>query len=163
MQFLLGEARELKPSVYDRILEDCPLPVKRVRTGILSVADVCDLALVASGTATLEVALFGVPMIVVYRVSRLTYLLGKWLIRVPAIGMVNLVPQKGVVPEMIQQDVNPERILEHCMLFFTNALYTSAVRKELQRTRELLGEPGASNRAARVILQQLGATKGKDP
>ncbi len=163
LQFLLAEARELDPSIYDRILEACPLPVKRVRTGILSVVDVCDLALVASGTATLEVALRGVPMIVVYRVSRSTYHLGKWLIRVPAIGMVNLVPQKGVVPELIQQDVNPERIVEHCLPFFRNAVYGSAVRKELLRTGDLLGGPGASDRAARVVLQQLNASAGGTP
>ncbi len=152
MQFLLGEAQELKKELYDKIIEDCPVPVTRVRTGIVPVVDVCDLALVASGTATLEVALFAVPMIVVYRVSRFTYWLGKILIRVPAIGMVNLVPQKGVVPELIQGDVNPEMLLEHCVRFFTNAVYYHSIKNELARTRGLLGGPGASKRAARVVL-----------
>jgi len=160
MQFVLGEARELEPPVYDRILEGCPLPVKRVRTGIPSVVSGCDLALVASGTATLEVALAGVPMVVVYRVSRLTYLLGRWLIRVPAIGMVNLVPQMGLVPELIQDEVNPGRIVQHGLPFLTNAVYRTAVRRELLRTRDLLGGKGASERAARVVLDELAAAAG---
>jgi lipid-A-disaccharide synthase len=153
MQFLLGEAQELDREIYDKILEACPVPVTRVRTGIVPVVDVCDLALVASGTATLEVALFSVPMIVVYRVSRLTYWLGRVLIRVPAIGMVNLVPQKGVVPELIQGDVNPSMLLEHCLRFFSNSVYYFSVKNDLARTRDLLGNPGASDRAAQVILE----------
>jgi len=160
MQFVLGEARELDPVLYDRILRGSSLSVKRVRTGIPSVVGVCDLALVASGTATLEVALAGVPMVVVYRVSPLTYVLGKWLIRVPAIGMVNLVPQMGVVPELIQDEVNPARIVEHCLPFLTNAVYRSVVCRELQRTRQLLGGKGASAEAARVVVEQLRATPG---
>jgi len=164
MQVVLGEARELEPAMYDRILGDGPVPVARVRTGIASVTHVCDLALVASGTATLEVALFGVPMIVVYRVSRSTYHLGKWLIRVPAIGLANLVAQKGVVPELIQGEVCRERLVDHCLRFLTDSVYLAAVRKELARTRELLGEPGASERAAGIILEQMtaGRAGGQD-
>jgi lipid-A-disaccharide synthase len=161
MQFLLGEAPELDRSLYDEFLESCPVPVHRVRTGVIPVVDVCDLVLVASGTATLEVALFSVPMIVVYRVSRITYALGKILIRVPAIGMVNLVPQKGVVPELLQKDVNAEQLLEHCVRFLTHAVYYYGVKNELARTRSLLGNPGASGRAAGVILEQLDADGGK--
>ncbi len=163
LQVVLGEARDLDPDVYDRILAGCTVPVRRVRTGIASVIRLCDLALVASGTATLEVALFGVPMIVVYRVSWITYHLGKWLIRVPAIGLANLVPQKGVVPELIQQEVSPERLVEHALRFFTRAVYLSAVRKELARTRTLLGSPGASDRAARIILEQVRACRANGP
>jgi len=159
LQVVLGEARELDPAVYDRLLEEGPVPVRRVRSGIASVISVCDLALVASGTATLEVALFGVPMIVVYRVSRITYHLGKLLIRVPAIGLANLVPQKGVVPELIQREVSPERLVEHSLPFLTNAVYLSAIRKELARTRSLLGAPGASDRAAGIILEELNARR----
>jgi len=162
MQFLLGEARELDRAVYDEILSACPVPVTRVRTGVVPVVDVCDLALVASGTATLEVALFGVPMVVVYRVAPITYWLGRLLIRVPAIGMVNLVPQRGVVPEMIQEDVHPEKLLEHCLRFLSSAVYHHAVRNQLRRTRSLLGGPGASDRAAEIILGLAGGGPGEN-
>jgi len=80
---------------------------------------------------------------------------------VPAIGMVNLVPQKGVVPELLQKDVNAEQLLEHCVRFLTHAVYYYGVKRELARTRSLLGNPGASERAAEVILEQLDAYGGR--
>lgn len=156
MQFLLGEAPGLEKEIYDRILSDNALPIKRMRQGIGPAIGICDLAIVASGTATLEMALFGVPMVVVYRVSSFTYQLGKLLIRVPSIGMVNLVPQKAVVPELVQNDLNEKNLEAHCLRFFTSSIYYANVKKELIAIREQLGKPGASGRAAQVITELLG-------
>jgi lipid-A-disaccharide synthase len=151
MQFLLGQAPEVPEGLYEEILEGFDAPVKCVRTGICLSMGICDLAVVASGTATLELALLGVPMIIVYRVSRLTFALGRLLVRVPSIGMVNLVSRKAVVPELIQEEVNETTLCEYCWPFFTKAIYYSHIKNELAKVRQMLGQPGASARAARTI------------
>ncbi|RLA92324.1 MAG: lipid-A-disaccharide synthase, partial [Deltaproteobacteria bacterium] len=81
-----------------------------VENSIYEVMQIADLLLVASGTATVEATIIGTPMIVVYRVSPFTYLLGKMLIKVKNIGMVNIIAGKTIVPELIQKDLNPEKI-----------------------------------------------------
>ena len=163
LQFLLGESPGLDRAIYDPHLTDCAFPVFRVRTGIGPSMAACDLALVASGTATLELGALGVPMIVVYRVSMLTFALGALLVRVPAVGMVNLVPERGVVPELIQGEFNAKLLLEHCLRYLTAATYYFAVKRELGRIREKLGKPGASERAARVMIDLLhGAAERPD-
>jgi lipid-A-disaccharide synthase len=155
MQFLLAQGPGLGDEEYQRFLDGADLPLVCMRQGIGPGAGVCDLALVASGTATLELALLGIPMIVVYRVSRLTFALGRLLVRVPMIAMVNLVAGKAVVPEMIQGDLTEENLYEACLPFFEHATYTMQVKKDLARVRELLGLPGASERAARVVCEIL--------
>jgi lipid-A-disaccharide synthase len=159
MQFVLGEAPSLEKSIYDEILAGVSIPLKRLREGISPSMGICDLAVVASGTATLEMALIGVPMIIVYRVSGFTYLLGRLLVRVPAIGIVNLVPQKGVVPELIQGDLNEDVLEEKCLRFLTNSTYYHSVKKELAAIKGMLGGPGASERAAKVITEILASTE----
>jgi lipid-A-disaccharide synthase len=165
MQFLLGQGPGLKDEVYQEIVEKAGIPLASTRDGIGPAMGVCDLAIVASGTATLELALFGIPMVVVYRVSRMTYGLGRLLVRVPSIGMVNLVSQKPVVPELIQGDLNEENLYALCVPFLTHAIYVDHVKKDLSSVKSLLGEPGASRRAARVVLDMLNnrdqETKGQ--
>ncbi len=164
VQFLLGQGPGLGDDVYQEILDESGIPVARTREGIGPGTAVCDLALVASGTATLEMALVGIPMIVVYRVSRLTFLLGRLLVRVPVIGMVNLVSEKAVVPELVQGELTPENLYGACLPFFEHAPYCSQVKKGLAKVQDRLGAPGASARAARVVLDVLSEkqrTKGK--
>ena len=150
-QFLVGQAPSLDPRRFDHYLEGQLLPICKVHDHIYSAMRMCDIAIVASGTATLELALLEVPMVIVYRVSRLTYAVGRTLVRVPSIGLANLVSGKRVVPELIQGHVTGERIYESCIPFFTNAIYMSTIRSELKRIRTVLGAPGASRRAAEII------------
>ncbi len=165
MQFLLGQGPGLSDAVYQEILEGTQLPLVRTREGIGPGMGICDLALVASGTATLELAVFGIPMVVVYRVSWVTFGLGRLLVRVPVIGMVNLVSRKAVVPELVQGDLDEKSLYAACIPFFESANYYAQVKKELGRVQDLLGEPGASARAARVVMEVLNSrgqgTKGK--
>lgn len=156
MQFVLGKGPGLADQVYEAILQETDIPLVCTREGIGQAAGICDLAIVASGTATLELALVGIPMVVVYRVSRITYALGRLLVRVPSIGMVNLVAGKAVVPELIQGDLNEENLNAVCYPFFVHSIYRDQVRNELSRVKSLLGEPGASARAARLIAEHLG-------
>jgi len=110
-----------------------------------------DVALTSSGTATLECAVLGTPTIVMYRLSRLTYLAALKLVKVPFFSLVNIVAEKEVVPELIQQDVNGERIAAEVRRMIEPANY-ERITRELAEVRARLGEEGASRRAAEAIM-----------
>src|SRR5688500_11223728 len=111
-------------------------------------------AIVASGTATVEAALLGTPMVVVYRLSRLTYHLGRRFVKVPHVAMANLIAGKAIVPELIQDDFTPERVAAAILPLLGPA--GGAMRADLAEVRRRLGDPGASARAADVVTQILG-------
>lgn len=121
-----------------------------------------DLILVASGTATLEAAIIGTPMIIVYRLALLSWLLGRVLIRVPYIGMVNLVAGRRVVPELIQFDATPERITAEARRLLLSAEQRLLVRQELRQICERLGPPGALGRTVDAILECLQSDAGEE-
>jgi lipid-A-disaccharide synthase len=113
-----------------------------------------DVSLSASGTATLESAVLGTPVVVMYRLSRATYFLGRKLVQLPHWSLVNIVAGKEVVPELIQRDVNGERIAEEVRKIVAPENY-ERIRGELARVREKLGEPGASRRVAEEIHKMV--------
>lgn len=113
-----------------------------------------DVSLSASGTATLESAILGTPVVVMYRLSRLTYLLGKKLVQLPHFSLVNIVAGKEVVPELIQNEVNGERIAAEVRKLVEPGNYERVIA-ELARIREKLGDPGASRRAAEEIHKMV--------
>lgn len=117
---------------------------------------VCDTAIVASGTATLETAIMGVPMIIAYRVSPLSYWIGKMVVKVPYVGLVNLVAGKEVVPELIQDEVTPQGLADKAISILEDEKTKIAMIKDLQMVRERLGGPGASLRTARIALDMMG-------
>jgi lipid-A-disaccharide synthase len=117
------------------------------------------LALVASGTATVEAALLGVPMVVVYRISRLSYGLGRPLIDVPHFAMVNLIAGRAVVPELMQSDFTADRVATEVSALLDDPARREAMRRDLAEVRRRLGEPGASARAAGVVAEALGEVK----
>ena len=117
---------------------------------VLSVADV---ALVASGTVTVQAALHECPMVVVYRLSPITYALGRRFVRVDTFAMANLVAGKRVVPELIQDDFTPERVAREALAILTDPARATAMRRALADVRSRLGTTGASARAARAVLQ----------
>ena len=110
-------------------------------------------ALVASGTITVQAALHECPMVVVYRLSPLTYRLGRRFVRVDTFAMANLVAGKRVVPELIQDDFTPDRVAAEALSILTDSERRSTMRRELAEVRKLIGTPGASARAARAVLQ----------
>lgn len=113
-----------------------------------------DVALASSGTATLEAAILGTPAVVMYRLSRATYMLAKKLVRLPHFSLVNIVAGKSVVPELIQSEVTGERIAREVRTLVAPQNY-SAIRAELAGVRMKLGEPGASRRAAEEIVTMV--------
>lgn len=119
---------------------------------LLSGARFC---LVASGTATLETALFGVPMVILYRVSPLTYRIAKRLVRIEHIGLVNILAGRGIVPEFIQDDIRTERILAVAKDLIEDTPARARMCRDLEDVRARLGGGGASARAAAEILGVL--------
>jgi lipid-A-disaccharide synthase len=117
---------------------------------------VCDMAMVASGTATLETAIMGVPMIIAYCVSPLSFWIGKMVVKVPYVGLVNLVAGKEVVPELIQDEVTPQGLADKAISILEDEKTKTAMIKDLQMVRERLGSPGASLRTARIALDMMG-------
>jgi lipid-A-disaccharide synthase len=113
----------------------------------------CDAVITASGTATVQSALHERPMVVVYRLSPLTYRFGKPFVKVDTYAMANLVAGRRVVPELIQSDFTPERVAAEAVAFLTDRELHARTRHALRGVREKLGAPGASGRAAEAILR----------
>jgi len=150
-QFVVARA----PHLFDRLFE----PVKAIAAGIAivegdtnTVLASADVALTASGTATVQTALHDTPMVIVYRLSPLTYRLGKRLVNVSTVGMVNLIAGEMIVPELIQDAFTPEAVAREAISMLTDRLRAAKIRDGLARVRAKLGGPGASRRAALAIL-----------
>jgi lipid-A-disaccharide synthase len=113
------------------------------------------VALVTSGTATLETAIMEIPMVIVYRLSLLTSWIAKILVNVPHIGLVNLVAGKEVVPELVQKEVIPQNIANVIISILQDNQKRREMAEDLRRVKEKLGGPGASERTARIALDML--------
>jgi len=113
-----------------------------------------DLALSSSGTATLECAVLGTPVIVMYRLSRANYWLGRMVVTIPHFALINIVAGKQIVPELIQGDVNGERIAAEARELLEPGVYARVV-EELAAVRSKLGDAGAARRAAEAIMKVL--------
>jgi len=151
-QFVVARA----PDLPDRLFE----PVKRIATAIAvvegdtdTVLASADVALTASGTATVQTALHDTPMVIVYRLSPMTYLLGKRLVNVSTVGMVNLIAGELVVPELIQDAFTPDAVAREAISMLTDRARVARIREGLARVRAKLGGPGASRRAALAIMR----------
>ncbi len=113
------------------------------------------LVLAASGTVTLETAIFGVPMVIIYRVSALSYRLGEALVNVDHIGLVNIIAGERIVPELIQADANPANIAREAVEILNNPERLNSIRQKLKSVRNRLGSPGASERTADIAFKML--------
>jgi lipid-A-disaccharide synthase len=120
--------------------------------GARSVLHSAALVITASGTVTLEAAVMGTPMIIVYKLSGLSYWLGKRLIRVEHIGLANLVAGKRIAPELIQHEASAENISRHVLQLLADENGLTEMRQQLRHVVKRLGEPGASQRAAGVAI-----------
>lgn len=147
------------PNLGDALFAACgaanAVVVEQDTDAVLASADV---ALVASGTATVQAALHDTPMVVVYRVSPTTYRIGRRLVKVDTFGMVNLIAGRRLVPELIQDACTPEAIAREAVSMLKDADRAREIRTGLAEVRGCLGGPGASRRAAEAILKVMGAT-----
>lgn len=155
VQFVLPLADTLEEKNISDISKSSPVKIKVIAGLTYDVISSADLAIVASGTATLETALLGVPMIIVYKVSPLSYLVGRLIINVKNIGLVNIIANKTIVPELIQKDANGEPVATAALAILTNEGRKLEIIRELAAIRAKLGSPGAARRAAQLALDML--------
>lgn len=148
-QFVVAGVDSLPTSVYDSAKKAGLKVVYNQTYDLLSHATA---AVVTSGTATLETALFRVPQIVVYRTSSISYQIAKRLIRVPFISLPNLIAGKEVVKELIQDDFSLEKLQSELQRIFTNVVYKGEMLQGYDLIREKIGEGSASEKVAGLIL-----------
>lgn len=157
MQFLLLKAPSIAQSLTEDICRRFPCRPRLIEGQTYDGIHACDLCLVASGTATLETAILKKPMVVVYKTSFLTWLLAKFFIKIPDIGLVNVVAGKRIVPECVQFQATGHQIAKALKKIFTNEIRIAEMKTEFEKIREALGETGSIRRAARTILDSCEA------
>jgi lipid-A-disaccharide synthase len=156
-QFLLPAASRELAEECQRLLRKhgVSAPIRILDDSVYDAISASDAAIVSSGTATLETGCLGTPLVVIYKVSPLTYLIARRLVTISNIGLINIVAGKTIAPEFIQNQARPERIAERIVEFLTDAALRETVSRQLAGARAKLGPPGASQRAAEVILNVL--------
>ena len=152
---LLPLAKTIEPEFIDSFIRKSSLNIEVHQGDIYEVLDNCHIALVTSGTATLDTAIMAVPMVVVYKVTPLSYRVGKMLIKTAFIGLVNLVAGEGVVPELIQDEVTPERLADEALTLIENEHVRKNMITKLRGIRKRLGEGGASERTAKIAAEMM--------
>ncbi|MFO7559642.1 MAG: lipid-A-disaccharide synthase [Desulfobacterales bacterium] len=133
--------------------------VEFVTGGVNNVFDRVDFLVAASGTVTMEAALAGIPMVIIYIVSAVSYILGKSLAKVKYAGLANLIAGREIIPELLQWEAIPEKISEKVCTILEDAQKMEKTRKELMGIRELLGGPGAAECLADIALKMLAGEK----
>ncbi|HUG37794.1 MAG TPA: hypothetical protein VML54_12625, partial [Candidatus Limnocylindrales bacterium] len=157
--FLLGLAPSVGRATIEAMLARAGAgPAVRVlERQTYEIMAAADAILIASGTATLEAALLGAPMVVCYRVSRFTAMTARLLVRIPWISLPNIVAGRAVVPEVLQEDVSGERLAEEVGRLLADRDTATAQRRAFAELRARLGEPGVGERAAAAVLRAAGA------
>jgi lipid-A-disaccharide synthase len=151
LQIAVAMAPNLPEALYRTWIKD--EGIRLVANATYEVMRDSSACLVCSGTATLETACFGSPLAVVYRVSRLSYEIGKRVVKLPYIGLVNVVAGRKIVPEFIQNDFVPEHVAPVLAKLIQDSEYRIEVQRALAEVRSKLGTPGASRRAAELALE----------
>lgn len=157
LQVVMAQAGTIQDSLVDHLLADSPVKIRVIKHQPNEVMAAADVLLIASGTATLQAALVGTPMIIVYRAPRLTFWLARQLVRVKWIGLANLIAGRSIVPEVLQDEVTPERLTEEVLHLLRDRPAYREMQQALEQVRASLGEPGASERAAAVVLAECRA------
>jgi lipid-A-disaccharide synthase len=159
VQLLVAVAPSIDPAALSATLAGVPA---RLAQGVTHAAlGACTAAIVASGTATVEAAVLGAPIVVVYRLSALTYHLGRRFVNVPHYAMANLIAGRRLVPELIQAEFTGERVAEEALRLLEDPEARQRMKEGLAEVRARLGAPGASARAAAEVLDVLASSHGE--
>ena len=151
LQFVTGVSPTLNEDLYENIEAGRRVEHSKATYDLMQHSDIL---FVASGTATLESACFGTPMIIVYKVSPISWLLGKMLIKIKNIGLVNIVAGKQIVPELLQSDVTAARLAAEGVSLLGDKTLMEETIKKLLMVKDSLGKTGASKRAAEIIVNK---------
>jgi len=160
-KFILAQASTIHDNLLQPLLRRSSVPIALMKEQATEMMALSDLVLVASGTATLQAAVVGTPMVLFYRTTPLTFWFAnvviRFVIRVKWIGLVNLVAGRTIVPELIQSAATGQRLYEEALRLLEDRPTYNEMKRDLAKVRAALGEPGASARAAEVVLSACRA------
>ena len=156
-RFIISQAASVERKQIEMIVAQhpCRMNVEIISDGVETVFERSDVIVAASGTVTLQAAIHGVPMVIIYKVSPISFMLGRALIRVPNIGLVNLVAGRQLVPEFVQKAANAENISSALEEMLTDRIKLNHLKKQLFALRDVMGGAGASDRVAELALGML--------
>jgi len=157
VQFILPQAGSIADDVLQSYLQASKAKITVIKDQPYDVMQCCDAIMTTSGTATLEVALLNVPLVVCYRLSPPTYWLGRLMVKTPFIGLPNIVAGKGIVKEFIQHEASAENLAAEISRILTDADYARQIRGHLQGVKEKLGQGGGSKNMAELALEMLAS------
>lgn len=155
IQFLLPQADSITDDLLQSHIQNSSINIKVIKHQPYDVIQCCDAIMTASGTASLEIALLEIPMVIAYKLSAITYFLGKYLIHTKYIGLPNIVAGKGIIKELIQHDVTVNNLAEEVDRILKDKVYREQMLKELTVVKEKLGQGGGSKNMADLAMQML--------
>ncbi|MZH02563.1 MAG: lipid-A-disaccharide synthase [Nitrospinae bacterium] len=155
-QFLLPVADSIDPDLLRQRLGANRLNIQLIEGEPYDVMNSCDMLIIASGSATLEAGILGCPMVIIYKLNPLTYLLAKLLVDAPLVGLVNIVAEEEVVPELIQGKVTADNICNEVLAVLQNPEKEKAVRERLHNIKSTLGDPEVMKSVAKRIADVMG-------
>lgn len=151
VQFFLPRAHTIDRAELEAFIKERRVPVTITEDHTYDLMQICDVCLAASGTATLETAMMELPTILLYKVSPITYGIGKMVVNLTHVGLPNIIAGKEVIPELLQSDVYADNIVEHMLPLLDDLKENEHMRQELRTVRDKLGKPGAVKRVAELI------------
>lgn len=158
VQVVVGVTQSLGKERYVPFLPVSNSPLL-IESAVYDIMANADLLLIASGTATLEAAILQCPMIILYKMSFITYGIARRMVKIPKVGLANVVAGKEIVPEYIQKGLDPARIALESVDIIMNEARNHTLRSDLRAVRDSLGEPGAARRTAELIVEMMKDTK----
>jgi len=154
-QFILPQADSISDALLEDYTRQSSIKITVIKNQPYDVIQCCDAVMTTSGTATLEIALLAVPMVIAYKLSTLTYWLGKWLVNTPFIGLPNIVSGKRIIKELIQHEATAENLSAEVTRILTDKAYADQMRENLNHVKQQLGQGGGSKNMAQLALEML--------
>lgn len=157
LKFIIPLAKSVDYDLFEKITTPFRnrIDFQVEENGVENVFKKSTLVIATSGTVTMEAAIANVPMIIIYILAPITSIIGKMLIHVKAIGLPNLIAGKKIIPELIQNDANPEKISQTVFQILTTPKILIKMKKELQKVEGILGSKGASEKTAQIAIDLL--------
>jgi lipid-A-disaccharide synthase len=156
LKFLLPVAPSLSKQFFVERLQGTGIPIEIVEENIYETAAACNAVLSVSGTVTLQISLVGTPLAIVYKVSPLSFAIGKRLISVEHVGLTNIVAGRRVARELLQDEATPAALCDEMVRLLDERSYRDKMCKELAEVARKMGEPGCSDRVAKMIADMCG-------
>ena len=155
VQFLLPQADSISDELLKTYTHNSNIVITIIKNQPYDTIQSCDVVMTTSGTATLEISLLKVPMVIAYKLSPLTYLIGRFLVTTKFIGLPNIIAGKSIVKEFIQHDATADNLAKEVMLILQNKTYQQQMLLELEKVKEKLGQGGGSKNMAELAVQLL--------